>query len=120
MVSASLKYSDWESPRGFEAGAGPLIFGRRQPEARFPGDRRPTEDRLPQPPRAPESTPGGVEREEPQNAPDAAVENAFPDGHTSGPTSGYLYFAFKGKAKSIKSLELICRRGEQQTQIRFF
>lgn len=120
MVAASLKYSDWNSPRSLQVGAGPVIFGGPRTTERFPGDRRPAQDRLPQPPGAPAGVPGGVERPEPKTAAEAVVETAFADGKATGPVSGYLYFEFKGKPKSIKSLELIYRHGDEQTPIQLF
>jgi hypothetical protein len=120
MVAASLKYSDWNSRRNLQVGAGPVIFGGPQATERFPGDRRPTENRLPQPPKAPTETPGGVERPEPETAAEAVVESAFPDGKATGPVSGYLYFEFKKKPKSIKSLELIYHHGQEHTPIQLF
>lgn len=107
MVAASLKYSDWERRPSLEAGAGPVILGRRDPVGRFPGDQRDPETQRPPRPQVPDQTPGGVEREGTQTADQAAIETAFPDGPTGGPVSGYLYFAFRKKPASIKSLELI-------------
>jgi hypothetical protein len=120
MVAASLKYPDWETHPKLEAGAGPVIFGRNDPVGRFPGDNRDPRSQRPKVPQTDTGTQGGVEREQPQSPSDAVVENAFPDGRTTGPVSGYVFFRFKGKTKSIKSLELIHHRGENQTPIRLF
>lgn len=35
------------------------------------------------------------------------VQTALPEGSRRGPVSGYLYFAYKGKTASIKTLELL-------------
>jgi hypothetical protein len=121
FVAASLKYADWENPRGFEpmVRAGPVTVGGPQQQApRFPGDRR--AETGPQPPRAPTNTPGGVERPVPQTAPEAVVETAFPDGECTGPVSGNLYFNYTKKPKSIKTLDLIWRHGQEQTEIKLF
>jgi hypothetical protein len=37
-------------------------------------------------------------------------EYALPEGSTASPVSGYLYFAFKGKPASIRSLELVYKK----------
>lgn len=122
MVAASLKYADWETRPHLEAGAGPVILGRPQRTERFPGDQRPTQDRVPGPvpPTTPQPAPGGLEREQPQTATEAVTETAFPDGAFSGPVSGFLFFAHRGKTKSIRSLELLYQKGEEQTIIRLF
>lgn len=110
FVAAALKYPDWETRRGVEAsaGAGPagIILGRPRSVGRFPGDQRDPESRVPRAPRAPDTTPGGVERQEPAKAEEVVVDAALPEGPWEKPVSGYLYFAYKGKTKSIKSLEL--------------
>lgn len=112
FVAASLKYPDWERRRRLEVSggigdAGVRIGGPARVE-RFPGDPRPQQTRLPAPPRAPTpQDPSGLEREAPLRAEDAVVEAALPEGKSPGPVSGYLYFAYKGKLKSIRKLELI-------------
>jgi hypothetical protein len=115
MVAASFKYPDWESGPVFEGGAGMggagVGIGGPRPAPRFPGDRRPSEERLPAPPRVPDQTPGGVEQQPARSAEDLIQEAALPDGPASGPVSGLLYFAFKGKTKSIRKLELLYRAG---------
>ncbi len=109
LVAAGLKYPDWQQRPTLEADAGvgnsEVILGRPPAVGRFPGD--PSARRLPAPPRAPESNETGVEKEPPLRAEDAVVESAFPEGELTSPHAGYLYFAFKGKTKSIKSVELI-------------
>jgi hypothetical protein len=110
FVAASLKYEDWERRPTVvaEAGVGDagVILGRRQPTSRFPGDRRPTQDRLPKPPRAPDSS-SGVEKQEEVRAEEICVEQALPEGVAAGPWRGYIYFPHKGKVKDIKKLELV-------------
>jgi len=111
FVAADLKYPGWRREPRLEAGgslgnAG-VILGRPAPAERFPGD--PTaRNPLPAPPRAPApEDPGGTEEQPPVSADVAAVESALPDGPARGPVSGYLYFAFQGKTKSIRTLELL-------------
>lgn len=108
MVAASLRYADWEQRPTIVAGAGVgsggVILGRPPVSERFPGDPRPGRERLPQPPRAPES---GVQLEPLPRADEVAVESALAEGEHAGPVSGYLYFLFKKKTKSVRSLELL-------------
>lgn len=108
MVAASLKYPDWEIRRSVTAVAGPVIIGRPTPVERFPDDPRPQQRRLPAPPKAPEpENRSGLEPQAPVKAEELVVECALPEGEAQGPVSGYLYFAYKGKTTSIRSLELI-------------
>ncbi len=122
MVAMSLKYPHWEGGRGIEpqVGLGPVILGRTQPAERFPGDNRPGIGQGPRPPTAPVDPPANAGRQPPQTAPEAAVAGAFPDGECRRPASGYAYFRYDGKAKSIKRLELVWQHGEEQTPIRLF
>jgi hypothetical protein len=121
MVAASFKYSDWQQRARLEAGAGMgdagVIVGRRQPTARFPGDRREPSPRIGMPPRSPTEA-AKVERQAPPTADEAAIESALPSGAFRAPVSGHVYFAFGGKTKSIKSLELIVRGADADTVIR--
>ncbi|MDX2152506.1 MAG: hypothetical protein SFV54_17330 [Bryobacteraceae bacterium] len=107
FVAAAIKYEDWERRPGFEGNAGPLIFGRRTPEPRFPGDRRPAEGRGPAPPRAPGTDAQADSEQAPLTADVAAVEGALPEGPREKPGRGYLYFNYRGKTKKLKSVELL-------------
>jgi hypothetical protein len=112
FVAASLRYPDWERRPSVVAGAGAgdasVIIGRPPATERFPGDPRPGQTRLPRPPRAPDQgPPGAVERDEPPKADEVVVETALPQGTLSSPASGFLYFPFKGKTKSIRSVKLL-------------
>jgi len=108
-VAASLKYPDWEQPHPHtevQAGAGndSVILGRPPAVGRFPGDPNPR----PAPPKSP--SPGesaGIDRNEPQTPDEAVAQYSLPDARIEKPVSGYLYFHFRGKTKSIKSLELV-------------
>jgi hypothetical protein len=110
MVAMSLKYPDWEGHKGFDTqvGLGPVILGR------------PGVGQGPGPPTAPVDQPANTDRPPQQTAPEAAVALAFPDGPCERPASGYVYFRYDGKMKSIKSLELLWQQGEKQTAIRLF
>jgi hypothetical protein len=50
--------------------------------------------------------PGGIERQSRPSASQIAVECSLPDGSQRPPISGFLYFAYTGNTKSIKSLVL--------------
>lgn len=119
MVAASLKYPDWEQRPSLVMsggyGDGQIIVGRPRDVARFPGDRREDQRRAPRPQIGdPQQAKPGMTAEE------VAVDRALPTGPTAGPISGYLYYFFKGKPKSIKSLELIYDPGEHPVTIRLF
>lgn len=111
FVAASLKYPDWEYRPRMEAEAGVgnsgVILGRPVPAERFPGDPTPSR-RLPNPPRAPDPNDrAGIDKEAPVRADEVVIASALPEVPAAKPISGYLYFAYKGKTKPIKSLELI-------------
>jgi hypothetical protein len=112
FVAAALKYPDWERRPTLVATGGigdaGVIIGRPEQVERFPGDNRPSRTRLPRPPRAPApEDPSGLAEEEPPKPEELVVEAALPGGEAKGPVSGYLYFAHKGKTKSIRTLELL-------------
>ncbi|MGA2137007.1 MAG: hypothetical protein ABSH50_32345 [Bryobacteraceae bacterium] len=104
FVAASLRFPDPDRHPGVEAGIGPLILGAPQPTARFPGD--PSAAPAPQPPRAPDDNPSGIERQPPVKAEDLVMQTALPEDEHHSPVSGFLYFPYRGKAKAIKSLQL--------------
>ena len=112
MVAASLKYPDWETRPALVAAGGignaGVILGQPDPVERFPGDRRPIEQRrrVPNPvPPAPTDS-SGVERQAPEPVEDVVNHLALPEGDIRPPVSGYLFFPFKDKLKSIKTLDL--------------
>jgi len=112
FVAAALKYPDWEVRPNAQviAGVGDagVVIGRPPVVGRFPGDPRPGQSRLPRAPKAPvPDDQRGVQHEEPESIDQIIARTALPDGSAAKPVSGYLYFAHKGKSKSIKSLELI-------------
>lgn len=113
MVAASLKYPDWESRPTLVAGGGignaGVVFGQPDPVERFPGDHRPAEQRRPVPnpvPPAPTDS-SGVEQAAPEPVEDVVNHLALPEGDIRPPVSGYLFFPFKDKLKSIKTLDLV-------------
>ena len=62
---------------------------------------------MPSPPRAPDpNRPPGVDPPEQVSPNELLVRTGFPTGDFQGPVSGFLYFPYRGKMSSIKSLEL--------------
>ncbi len=110
MAAYSVRYAEQNQQRGIQAAAGPVVIGRAPRSERFPGD--PSADREPPVARVPQPAHGGVERQEPETAPEAIARTAFPDVRATGPVSGFLFFEFQGKMKSIESLELVFHSGE--------
>ena len=108
MLASSLQHPDWQTGPRLEGsvGAGPadVIFGRPRP-SQVPGGEQP---RLPTPPRVPDSDPpGGIQPERRARADEVVVQAALPEGNYGGPVSGFLYFPYKGKTTSVRSLELL-------------
>ena len=112
FVAASVKYPDWEQRKNVEVQGGigdaGVTVGRPPVVGRFPGDPTPQQSRLPRGPKAP--TPddrNGIEQEAPARVEDVIAQKALPEGPAEKPVSGYVYFRYRGKTKSIKALELI-------------
>ena len=112
FVAASLTYPDWEQHRRTEMQAGVgnagVTIGRPPVVGRFPDDPTPHQSRLPPVPKAP--TPEnqhGIEQDSPQTADEALAQVALPGGLATKPVAGYIFFHYKGKPKSIKSLDLV-------------
>ena len=109
LAATRMKYPDWDNSTQLEAagGIGGIGAGVGRPpvsQPRFPG--APTDQtRLPR--RDPVRSQETVVAK--QTAPEAVVYAALPEGPTSAPVSGLLYFEFKGKLKSLKSMELLIR-----------
>lgn len=108
MVAGSLKYDDWTQRPRLEGQAGPVIMGGPRQQPRFPGDRQP------------QPLPGGNpanENQEPKTTDaEAVIEAALPEGLTLGPTKGLVYFPYRGKLKSLKSVHLVW--GERELKLR--
>ncbi len=105
LVYGAIRYEDWEGRRAVLATAGPddgsIATGPTQRTERFPGDPRPGQGRLPAPPKVPKDNPGGVEPAPPLTPAAAAVEGSLPEGTLKLPVSGYLFYRFNGKVKSV-------------------
>jgi hypothetical protein len=112
FVAASVKYPEWEQRKNVEVQGGigdtGVVLGRPPVVGRFPGDPTPQQSRLPRAPTAPPPGDGnGIEKEDPARAEEVIAQKALPEGRAEKPVSGYVYFRYRGKMKSIKSLELI-------------
>jgi hypothetical protein len=105
FVAASLKYPDSDTGPRAAAALGPLVLGQPRPVERFPGD--PNARTGPAPPRAPTDNPSGQDQAPPVKADELVVQAALPEGEHHGPTSGFLYFPYRGKISRIRSLELV-------------
>ena len=102
MVATSLEHPEWQSGPRLEAGGGlgntGVILGR--PNApQVPGGQQPAP--LPRSDRDPDIPVTHVRAEE------VVVQTALQEGVHRGPVSGFLYFPYRGKSTSIKSLELL-------------
>ena len=106
FVAASLKYPDWEQPRTLigtaGTGDGSVIVGAPTPTPRFPGD--PTVRPLPR--REPDDTDATGQPRPPVNVDDLIARAALPEGLAAKPRKGSLFFAFHGKLKSVRTLDL--------------
>lgn len=105
MVAATLQHPEWRSGPRLEGvgglGNGGVIFGRPAPP-QVPGGREP-----PPPLPSPADNPSGIETGPRVKAHELVVRTALPEGRHRRPVSGFLYFPYKGKTTSIKSLELL-------------
>jgi hypothetical protein len=113
MVAASVAHPDWQSERpGVEATAGVgnarVILGGPPhtplPTGDPPGGAGPTIPRVPKP-----DPPEGIDMQPVKTADEIAVEAALPDGKNRAPVSGFLYFIYTGRTKSIKQVVLLYR-----------
>jgi hypothetical protein len=119
MVAASLKYPDWRRRPQMTVGGGlgdqGVILGGPQRTPRFPGDRR-GESRLPAPPQAPAAD-APVERE-PADITELVQSVALPEGLARLPVSGYVFFPYTGKLKSLKSVEMLIETASEPVILR--
>jgi len=108
MVASTLQHPEWQTGPRLEAGGGlgntGVILGRPAP-TQVPGGQPPPQSRVPRVP-SPDN-PSGIEPERRVTAPELLVQTALPEGPHRGPVSGFLYFPYRGKTASIKSLELL-------------
>jgi hypothetical protein len=109
MVAASIKDPNWAPKPGVTVIAGSdnrdVVYGPRSPVESFPGD--PTVGH-PQQPRVPDpETSAGLEKEPEMPIEERLVRSAMPETERVAPAGGLLFFSYRGKTKSIKSVELI-------------
>lgn len=120
LVAAELKFPDWEFGPQIAVGAGAgdatVILGPPRPVERFPGD--PRAPRTPQP--APPAHPTARDETSPVSPEEFVRQAALPEGVTSHPVAGLLYFAFKGKTRSVRSLELLYSGPAGSATLRLF
>jgi hypothetical protein len=106
-VAASIKYSDWTQKPKVQAsgGAGNATVGIGPTvNPRFPGD--PSVRPLP-PSTVPEENSAGLEKQQPVSIDEQVQHASLGSGELKTPAAGLIFFPFEGKAKSIKTLELI-------------
>ena len=104
QVADALRQTPWfnqpQSGMNGNVGMGPIdvpVSG---------GNPYPPTRRAPAPPRAPDpDPPGGIERKR-VTAEEVLRQTALPPGPHKGPVSGFVYFFYKGKPSSLKSVEL--------------
>ena len=114
MVVASLQHPEWEQAGGMRPEVGGqmgnvgVMMGGPRSTNPFPGSNAPGAQLPPRVP-VPQDTPGGVEKAPPVKAEDVANQTALVEGDQHTAVSGFLYFPFRGKIDSIKTLELVYR-----------
>ena len=106
-VVSSIERPEWRGGPRMDGGAGigGVILGipGSGGPGQAPGQGRP----LPSPPRAPDQNrPPGIDPAEQVSPNELLVRTAFPAGDFQGPVSGFIYFPYRGKMSSIKTLEL--------------
>jgi len=110
LVASSLRYPEWQNRPHVEAGGGMggMGVGIGQPRpTNIPGY-PPQPGTTTRPPiDVPKDNPGGLDPRQRAKPEDLVVRTALPAGEFQKPISGFLYFSYKGKVASIKSLELL-------------
>lgn len=119
LVAGSIRHPDWEHRRGLEVGGGfggaDVILGRPRQTSRFPGD---TTGRTPAPiPTEPDSQGVSDPAKDPLEMAARAINaQALGEGPARGSRAGYIYFIYKKKLATLKSLELVwVSGGERRT-----
>ena len=118
QVAWALKYPNDQPQRGLQTSGqvGPVVLApTTQSPGRFPGD-----PQAPPTQRAPDLDQTGIERPPVRTSDEVVVEAALPEGRAAGPVAGHLYFAYRGKVKSLKSLELIYQGPAGEVVLRLF
>jgi hypothetical protein len=115
FVAASLKFPEQGGGLHPTAALGPIVLGQPRRTERFPGD--PNAQSGQAPPRAPTDNPSGQDQAPPVKAEELVVQIALPEGEHRGPTSGFLYFPYRGKISHIHSLELVYTTPDGETTL---
>lgn len=120
FVAASLKFPDWEPHPVASASAGvgdaDVIIGPQPTAARFPGDPNAAH---PIPPAVPSTAEqNGIHRDVPETIDEILARTALLEGLADHPVSGFLYFPYKGKLKSLKSIELVFQSNDLSTTLK--
>lgn len=112
VVAYSMKHPESSTHPHLEAAAGlgdvTLGVGRPVPAPRFPNDTTgaPNPQRLP--PQAPESTDRqNVPKTRPTTVEEVIQQTALENGEQHAAIAGYVFFAYQGNVKKIKSIELV-------------
>jgi hypothetical protein len=111
-VVSDMQHPEWKQPGGVTAGAGAgvgntgvTIGGPPVNSSPFPGSPPPGTKTYP-PVEIPRDNPSGVTKE-PVRPDELLFETALVEGPHHSAVSGFLYFPFRGKVSSIKTLELL-------------
>jgi hypothetical protein len=114
MVAAALQHPEWEQPRGVTpsigvgaGNTGVILGGPARNPYPFPGS-NPPGSQPPAPVPVPQDNPTGMQKEQ-VKADVLVVETALVEGPHHSAISGFLYFPFRGKISSLKTLELLYR-----------
>jgi hypothetical protein len=100
MVISSMTHPAYSTRPGIQGGVGPVVIDSRQNGPSFPGAPVP---RLPTPPTgSPQSEQRSV-----VSVDERVQRAAMPEGELVPPVRGLLFFPYRGKTKSIKSVELL-------------
>jgi hypothetical protein len=100
LVASSLSHPEGNQRPRFQLGGGMGGIGA--------GTGQPRPNTMPgQDPQQMPRDNSGEERRPRVKPEELVVKTALPQGEFKGPVSGFLYFSYKGKAGSIKSLELL-------------
>lgn len=108
-VAADVKYPDWEQHPTVVGQAGPVILSDPT-TPRFPGD--PNAHPPIAPPLPKEADRHGIDTEIRKTIDESVANAALIEASGTKPIKGCLFFRFRGKTKSIKSLELVYDGGD--------
>ena len=111
LVSSSLQHPEYRQEPHLEAGAGTngggVVLGAPRQTTQVPGE--PPRPAQPYPVPGSDEDPlgGGAPREPRISANELLTQTALPEGKYHTAVSGYIYFQHRGKASSLKTVELL-------------